>query len=356
MTGTSLDGIDAAAVQLHGHGLELQATLIHHAASPLGAAAAGLRELACGKPVTAEQIAATGHQLSIATADSMQKAMHGDRADLAGVHGQTVLHRPPMSWQLIDAAIISERLACPVASHFRGGDLAAGGQGAPITPLADWVLFRSHVPRAIVNLGGFCNITFLPGSNDLADVTGRDVCVCNQLLDAAAAARLGTPFDVDGAAAAAGTPDPDLVQSLNAAHARTSANHRSLGTGDESFDWLQQHDVQQADTPCLLATIVESIAARIAAAILATSTQEVIVAGGGARHQGLLEAISARTGLPTVCSTDHGIPVEAREAACIAILAALDADGVPTTIPAVTGRRDGVVPSVQWCRPLGISP
>src|SRR5690606_34298498 len=90
--------------------------------------------------------------------------------DLVAVHGQTVHHEPPVSWQLVNPWPIAQYADCPVVTDLRGADLAAGGQGAPITPIADWLLFRDRregaggrQTRVVVNLGGFCNITLLPG-------------------------------------------------------------------------------------------------------------------------------------------------------------------------------------------------
>lgn len=350
MSGTSLDGIDAAVVEIDGHGLTMQARLRAHASIELGAAQTTLRTLARGGQATAHEVATARQALSTQTASIMQIAMDNGRPDLAGVHGQTVVHTPPISWQLIDAAVIAATLDCPVASDMRAGDLASGGHGAPITPLADWVLFRSSASRAVVNLGGFCNITWLSGDT-IKGVTGRDVCVCNQLLDAAAHRALGTPYDHEGQHAATGTPDPTLFSSLLSA-LKSSPTERSLGSGDESFEWLKQACVTDAKPNVLLASITAAIGTHIGEAAARGGATDIVVAGGGARHTPLVTAIEAASGLPLMLSNELGIPIEAREAACIAILAALDQDGVPITIPCVTGRTPGQSIGMQWCRPL----
>jgi len=351
MTGTSLDGIDAAVIAVTGHGLSMRAAFRSHAAGSLGAAEETLRHLATGRKVSPRAIAAAVHTLSSHTAAVMSEALGDLSADLAGVHGQTVLHAPPNSWQLMDAAIIAASLSCPVACQMRAGDLAAGGQGAPITPLADWILFRGDRRRAVVNLGGFCNITWLPASEDPADITGRDICVCNQLLDAAARERLGTPWDTDGRRASAGTPDAALADALVAR--LTAADHAtSLGTGDESLDWLDSQAAQDAPTDVLLASLATAIG-RVVGAAAATAADEILLAGGGANHEPLVDAIRMAAGKPVSTTAELGIPIEAREAACIAVLAALDHDGVPTTLPAVTGRVTSPMISMQWCRPVG---
>ncbi len=350
MTGTSLDGIDAAVVAISGHGLDMRAEVLSHAAGPLGSAEETIRQLTTGGETSAKVIATAVKALSTQTAAVMQQAIGNHRVDFAGVHGQTVLHAPPCSWQLIDAAVIADTLSCPVASQMRGGDLAAGGEGAPITPLADWILFRSNVRRAIVNLGGFCNITWLPAGKDINSIAGRDICVCNQLLDAAAARRLGRNWDVDGQHAAAGVANEAIVNSLM----RTLTSDgptRSLGTGDESLNWLDESIARDAPSDILLASMANAIGSTIGTAA-AANADEIIVAGGGAHHRPLVAAIASATDVPVRPSSDLGIPIEAREAACIAVLAALDRDGIRGTLPAVTGRRDGPMISMQWCQPI----
>src|SRR6185436_14618647 len=128
-------------------------------------------------------------------ARAVAKAAAGCRLDLIAAHGQTVFHAPPLSWQMLNPWPLVRDLQTSVVFDLRGADLAHGGQGAPITPLADWVLFRSNSrTRAVVNLGGFCNLTLLPpGRPDM--VRGFDVCACNQLLDHIARGILQRPFD-----------------------------------------------------------------------------------------------------------------------------------------------------------------
>ncbi len=350
MSGTSLDGIDAAVVEIDGHGLTMRARLREHASTELGTARTTLRLLARGGQATAHEVATACDALSRQTASIMQTVIGDAVPDLAGVHGQTIVHVAPLSWQLINASVIAATLRCPVASDMRAGDLASGGHGAPITPLADWILFRSSANRAIVNLGGFCNITWLP-SDTVEGVTGRDVCVCNQLLDAAARMTLGTPYDHDGQHAAQGTPDPTLVASLGSALKHSPAE-RSLGSGDESFTWLEQTCTKDTEPHVLLASITAAIGEHIGKAAVAAGAADIVVAGGGGHHAPLVAAIEAASELPLMLSSELGIPIEAREAACIAILAALDQDDVPITIPGVTGRNPDHPIGMQWCRPL----
>src|SRR5690606_25573381 len=177
-------GIDAALVRIEGVGLSMTAKLIHHIARTLGDLRNPLREAASQNPLSAGAFAQLAWVLGAFLADVIDSLIRKSNcADLVHplnangssglalicVHGQTVFHQPPYSWQLINPALLAQRFGCPVVYDLRQADLAAGGQGAPITPIADWVLFRNpHACRAIVNLGGFCNITVLPASRSEA--------------------------------------------------------------------------------------------------------------------------------------------------------------------------------------------
>ncbi|MGH7290698.1 MAG: anhydro-N-acetylmuramic acid kinase, partial [Myxococcota bacterium] len=176
MTGTSIDGIDIALTRIEGRGLDMRATLAWHVSQGLGELGPQLRQAADQQPMTAGQFARLAWDFGLLHADAIdasRKKHTSSPPDLIVAHGQTVFHQPPISWQILNPAPIAARFDCPVISDLRQADLAAGGQGAPITPLADWVLFRHEKHRrAIVNLGGFCNVTVLPSSVAVDDNRG----------------------------------------------------------------------------------------------------------------------------------------------------------------------------------------
>jgi 1,6-anhydro-N-acetylmuramate kinase len=350
MTGTSVDGIDVAVTRIDGAGLSLQASLLALHAEPFPA---GLRDRLRGaaeqRAMTAGEFARLAYDFGLFHATTIAAALAGRPADLAVVHGQTVFHGPPVSWQLLQPAPIAAALRCPVLFDLRQADLAAGGQGAPITPLADWVLFRGAADRAIVNLGGFANATFLPGDAlglHPESVRGGDLCACNQVLDAVARRALGRSFDPDGAIAASGRSDAAAVAELGAALDRQRREGRSLGTGDEAAAWVERQRTRLAPAD-LAASAAAAIGAAIGAALgsppddggrTAFRATEAFVAGGGARHRPLVEAIARAAGVPVRSLAALGIPIEAREAVEMAVLGALSVDGVSVTLPAVTGR------------------
>ncbi|MEO1130015.1 MAG: anhydro-N-acetylmuramic acid kinase [Planctomycetota bacterium] len=341
MTGTSLDGLDAASVRIEGDGLSMRASLLGIASRPLEID--GLAALARGDVIDAATVARIAMDFGELHADTIATLIsaHGTPTFVTA-HGQTVFHAPPRSWQLINPWPIAHRHRCPVLTDLRGADLSAAGQGAPITPLADWIMFRDETAsRAVVNLGGFCNVTLLDAGSTPERIRGFDVCACNQLLDAIARQTLGTPYDEGGAAAVGGTVDQAALASLLPLLRHDTG--RSLGTGDEALAWLAE---QSLSGPDLAATACEAIGSRVGEAVGAAD--EVLLTGGGARNAALVRRIEAAcTG--TVVSIDRlGVPLEARESMAMAVLGALIADGVHPTLPGVTGANEPIPLAGSW--------
>lgn len=367
MTGTSIDGIDAACVEITGRGLAIAPRFLTALSRPLGLLAQGLRDLASSKPLDGATITRLAWELgdlhaavALELAEQVKRHHHRD-IDLVCVHGQTVFHGGGRTWQIIQPAPIARALRSPVVFDLRAADVAVGGQGAPITPLADWVFFRSpSATRTIVNLGGFCNITELPrAGNDpgnaaterqLAQIQARDVCVCNQVLDALARKLLNAPYDADGAAARAGTRDPAAFAALDALLRTQARSGRSLGTGDEIAAWVDR--AVALPPPHALRTAVDAIGGVIGDAC---TGEEILLAGGGVRNPTLVSAIGqavervrpARVRL----TSEAGLPPEFREAAEFAVLGALAQDRVPITLPQVTRCPSPAPLSGAWVYP-----
>lgn len=356
MTGTSMDGIDVVLAQISGSGLEMRAELVAHESASLGALAPRLRAAAQEHPLPAAEFARLALELGELHASVCSNVCKhaGATPDLASIHGQTIYHHPPHSWQLINPWPIAKALRCPVVYDLRGADIAEGGQGAPLTPLADWVLFRGSEHRAIVNLGGFANATILPAEPAGPDqVQGLDLCACNQLLDCAAREVLHTPYDDNGAEAMKGDPSDDVVKEL-AARLSKGSHGRSLGTGDESRELIS--DLQRRLSPtALLASLSEAIGLAIVdslkRAARATPIDHILLAGGGVHHARLVRMISACAGKPVNTTATLGIPVGLREALGWAVLGALSQDRAMVTLPLVTGRASQSLADGSWCFP-----
>jgi len=349
MTGTSLDALDIAAVRVRGAGLSVRCELIGFASRPLGDLKGPLRALASGLAMPAHEIAAIALRLGDLHAQAALELK--DRiggCDLCCPHGQTVVHDPPLSWQLLNPWPIATALRCPVVTDLRSADLATGGQGAPITPLADWVLFRSvDEHRVIVNLGGFCNITSLPPGGGLDAVRGWDVCACNQVIDAAARAVLDAPYDGGGTAALNGSVHQAALAELMDALVGQAEDKRSLGTGDEASHWVERWAPRLVGDD-LCATVVKGVGLTIAASIQRShGCARVFLAGGGIHNAALVRALRSKLGNEVRSTANLGVESDAREAACFAVLGALCADGVEIAMPAVTGGTGGFL-SGSW--------
>ncbi len=340
MTGTSLDGIDCALIEVTGSGLSMTPRFIRGTSAGLGDLAPRLRALAEQQPMTAGDIARLARDFALLHAQEVKSLLHAEKGgrgecDLISVHGQTVFHVPPVSWQLFNPAVLAHGTGVDVVCDLRAADLAAGGQGAPITPLADWVWLRSRAEsRAVLNLGGFANATILPrddGPASIASIRGMDICACNHILDGVARAALGKPYDENGAAALRGRVVEAAAAQLRDLLERQARGGRSLGTGDEVHGWIEQwRSAGSGDDLC--ATAAAAVGGAIRSAIQAHGAARVLVAGGGAMNRTLVSHLG--TGVER--TDDYGLPGAFREAAEMAVLGALCQDGVPITLPGVT--------------------
>jgi len=192
----------------------------------------------------------------------------------------------------------------------------------------------------VLNLGGFANYTWLPatrkkGEGALASVRGADICACNQLLDYIARRWFKKKYDRDGQRAAHGIVHPEAEEFLEMLLEAQMRGGRSLGTGDEAIDWAKsfQHHCTGDD---LAATACHVIGKMIGRTI--GEADRIILGGGGAANRTLIDSIRAHTKAPMVDSDTLGVPRQYREAVCMAVLTALARDGVPLTLPQVTGR------------------
>jgi len=355
MTGTSIDAIDVALVRIIGRGLAMRCEPVRYSSAPLGDFRPILRTACNQAPMSARRFAKTALKFGRLHADVIAALLFDaeeNHIDLACVHGQTVYHKPPYSLQLVNTAPIAATLRCPVVSDLRQADLAAGGEGAPITPIADWILFRSpEKPRAIINLGGFCNVTILPAGDDpehIHAIRGFDVCSCNQLLDGVSRATTGEPFDEGGQVATSGIPDDSLRASLEQLLRWQRDKHKSLGTSDDVRPWVSQH-VDLYDGPTLAATAVKALANVIADTLEFCDVREVFLAGGGTHNLALVgEIMSAIEGAKVAPLDKLGVEAVARESVCMAVLGALCADGIPITLQQVTHAKDAPGVAGTW--------
>ena len=358
MTGTSLDGLDVALARIDGRGLGLTATLLAHHAAPLPAALRDtLGQLAGGQALPPVQILRAARHLGVVHAQACAQLMdpHPDVAlDAVIAHGQTICHAPSdgLSWQLFDPWPLVRTLKVAVGYDLRQADLIAGGQGAPITPLADWVLFRT-AGDAVVNLGGIVNVTRL-GTTPQA-LRGADVGPANLLMDGLCVALCNEPYDRNGQLALTGTPDDALIDAVrDAVHQRLT--DRTLGR--EQFGTAWTRGLASTLSPDHRAQDILAAAARVVARIAAghptlLDAKRWLLAGGGVRNAALraaFETQAAAAGATVQLTDDAAVPAEAREALAFAVLGALSQDGQPATLNGVTGAQAPGVAGV-WAFP-----
>lgn len=368
MSGTSLDGISAAVVRFgqDSEGVR-SAELLSYVSRPYTTVQrARLADVMVG--TNPEEITRLDYALGGWLADAAVQAIAESgvpREAIAAVasHGHTVWHAAPhATWQFGQPAVIAERLRLPVVSDFRARDVAAGGQGAPLVPIADALLFsaRTHW-RALQNIGGIGNVTIVPPgpTPELAAVrafdTGPGVCV----IDGVVRALLPTKqFDVDGALARAGTPIPEIVAELLELpffHAEPpKSTGRELFTPDfvDGFIARCHHARSGCSVEDIVATATAFTAQSIALAFarfVPEPVAEVVLSGGGARNPALVDAIEqALAAIPAAPGflTRRIVPFddlffdgEAKEAVAFALLGALHLEGVPGNVPSATGAR-----------------
>ena len=355
LSGTSVDGIDAALVRFTPT-LELVAT--HSLAFPLELKKELLALCAPGENEIdrlGRADVALGRLFAQAVNELLAKAGVAAWAVRAiGSHGQTIRHRPGLSpaftLQIGDANVLATETGVPVVADFRRKDIALGGQGAPLVPAFHEAIFRSHEKdRVVVNIGGIANLTALP-ADPTAAVRGFDTGPGNTLLDGWARRVLGTPMDRDGALAARGRVMPELLRAFLTEPYFGKPAPKSTGPEEFSMMWFGRHLDALSASPNdadVQATLVALTAQSIAEAIKALPRlvqPDVFVCGGGAHNPALMRALGAE--LPD-CRVDAtgalGVAGDWVEALAFAWLARQRVLGLPGNCPQVTGAKQAAV-------------
>lgn len=371
MSGTSADGTDAVVVELRGQGRGLQATLRAHVHS---AFPAKLRERvlhACLHGSVAEICELNfvlGECFARAALAAIRKAgLKPTQIAAIGSHGQTVHHlpkgRPPSTLQIGEPCVIAERTGITTVADFRVRDMAAGGQGAPLVPYADWVLFTDNArPRVIQNIGGIGNLTFLPPRADIGDVLAFDTGPGNMVIDAVVTTLTDgkLTFDRDGRLAAQGKVSESLLAECMA-HPFIRRRPPKT-TGREEFGEVFVRDfLARARKLRLAAADMVATATAFTAQSLADAYRrfvfpkvahadlarlQIILGGGGAKNPTLRQMLAKRVGAGVgeiLTHEDFGIPDSAKEALAFAILAHATLLGQPSNVIGSTGARRAVV-------------
>jgi len=366
MSGTSADGVDVAIIDFAIDALKMLAFDTYPYPPSAGKA---ISKLFRDEKTTVSDICHLNFAIGEVFADAVLKLCRKSRIsinsiDLIGSHGQTIYHNPKGSrfgklllrstLQIGEPCIIARRTGKTVVADFRPADIAAGGQGAPLVPYADYLLFSHKKKNRIVqNIGGIANLTWLKAHADIEDILAFDTGPGNMIIDHIT--KLITKgryrYDVDGRIAAKGKVDARLLKKL--------MQHKFLkkcppkSTGREEFgaafsSRLYSIAVKAGLKPAdILATVTAFTVQSIIAAyrrFLPILPDEVILCGGGARNKTLVKMLKEQIKPAKVLLTDDfGINTDAKEAISFAILAGATIRGIPNNVPSATGAKTPVV-------------
>jgi len=348
ISGTSMDAIDCALLNVADKNITLTAYQQYPIDHAIRAVLKSVNKdtaisTICRLDVSLGKIFA-GAALSIIDESGVKKS----EIVAIGSHGQTVFHHPEKptacSLQIGDANSIAHYTGLTTVADFRCMDMAAGGEGAPLAPVIHDVLFRQNdSDTVVVNIGGMANFTYLPARNSKREISGFDTGPGNVLMDEWIKQNKQQDYDKDGAWAASGRVNEELLQQLLSCHYFSEAPPKSTGRDDFNLDWLEdQMAVFNRALPEqeVQATLLALTAVSIADAIRqhAASADKVIICGGGAHNLHLMQALHNNLEGYEVCSSDAlGYNPDAIEAMCFAWLARCRLEEIPGNIISVTG-------------------
>ena len=344
MSGTSLDGVDAALLDTDGQdvvqpGPGLTLPYDRKTRSLLRDALDQARHMTRGGPVPAT-IAEAEHVLTQAHAEAvralLQKAgLKPAEVSLTGFHGQTILHRPGQrwTWQIGDGALLARLTGIDVVNDFRSADVKAGGQGAPLMPLYHAVLARRSgrpEPLVVVNIGGVAQVTYISGGLVMAFDTGPG----NAPIDDWMQRHAGRPVDEDGALAATGKVKDAALEAMLANSFFARQPPKSLDRMDFGMEAVE--NLSPADGAATLTAFTAASLAR-AREHFPQMAETWIVSGGGRHNRTLMAMLRSRVNAPVLSAEDAGWDGDALEAQGFAYLAMRSKRGLPLSLPTTTG-------------------
>jgi anhydro-N-acetylmuramic acid kinase len=364
ISGTSVDGIDAALAEIRGEGTELRLRQIAFATVPYPESVRKqILAVARGEARSAAELCRLDHAVGDAFGAAglqviAEAGVPPEKVDLVGSHGQTIFHDGDRreTWQIGEPTRIAEKIGAPVVSDFRRGDLAAGGHGAPLVPLFDALVFRRpDSGRILLNIGGIANVTVLPRGKGTDGVfafdTGPGNVLIDEFLSHASGGRIC--FDEGGRLAAQGEVDEDLLEGFLEhpyfyEKPPKSTGREVFGAGFVALtlgEWGRRGERIEDVVATLTDFTALSIAGSIREYVLpAVQAKEVLVSGGGAHNATMMRRIADELDGLTVTSLETaGFSADAKEALAFAVLARETALGRPGNVPGATGASRPVV-------------
>jgi anhydro-N-acetylmuramic acid kinase len=365
MSGTSADGIDVAVVRIAPGKLRTSVTLLAHEgfAFPAALRRAILAAMNASATSTAE-LARLNWRLGLAYAEAVSATLklHPIKLDLIGCHGQTLFHQPhaesfagrrfACTWQLGEAAVIAAAVGVPVVSNFRPADMLAGGQGAPLVPLLDYVLFAdARRGRVLQNIGGIANLTAIPAGAAADAVIAFDTGPGNMVIDWLAQELFNKKYDRNGNIAAHGTViAPVLTDALRNSYFKQkpprTAGREQFGRAYAAGFLVEcrRHSSKPEDAMATATALTAETIARSYKTYIESNMRghgvDYIVSGGGARNATLMAMLAQMLeplGCELAASEEFGLPAEAKEAMAFALLAWQTWNHLPGNLPRATG-------------------
>ena len=370
MSGTSLDGVDAALVEITGSGEGTRIQLKHFVSVPFSNdVQAELLRVASQAPVPAQVISHLNFLLATLYTEAItqlcqEAGVSLSQVDLIGSHGQTIFHQSEpapfcgrmvaSTLQIGEGSLLAENTGVTTISDFRPRDMAAGGKGAPLIPYVDYLLFRDQqVGRVLLNVGGIANVTSLPASARIEQVKAFDTGPGNMVIDALVRqfTNQAKTYDANGLIGAAGRVIEPLLETL-LAHPFFSAPPPKTAGREQFGDEFVRQMLEPSTTASfedLVCTATELTARSVASAVtrfilVETTVQQLVVSGGGARNAFLMQRLQSNLpDIKVLTSDDLGVPTAAKEAIGFAILANETLHLHAGNVPTATGAHHPVV-------------
>lgn len=344
MSGTSLDGVDAVLLEIDGPKCQVKQTHFSPFPAELRQALLDLHHPSDNELEHSSLIANSLSTIYASTILTLLEKAEIKNTDIAavGCHGQTIRHRPEMGFtlQIFNPALLAELVGITVVADFRSRDIAAGGQGAPLVPAFHQAVFQhSTLNRAVINIGGIANLTYLPRNNQ---VLGFDSGPGNMLMDAWIEKIRGEPFDKNGEWAATGNLIYPLLNTLLAEPYFSQKPPKSTGRDLFSLRWLMPQLSADYDPADVQRTLLELTAQSIAMAVKShcVAIDEIYLCGGGAYNLTLTTRLHDLLQPVRIEPSDAlGIAVNSVEGAAFAWLAQQTLKNKPGNLPAVTGAK-----------------
>jgi anhydro-N-acetylmuramic acid kinase len=372
MSGTSADGIDVALAEVHGAPPKLRTRLVAHASRRMpDALRKEVLRVGEGAACTAGEVSQLNFRLGMAFAEAAVSACREfrvalSRVELIGSHGQTIFHQgtPVSFWgrstastlQIGEPSVIAAETRIPTVGDFRVADMAVGGQGAPLVPYADYLLYADeNVGRVSLNLGGIGNLTVLPAGAKPSQVVAFDTGPGNMLMDALVwhFSRKKQRFDRGARLARQGQTNAKVLKELLRDPFLRLGPPKSTGREYYGRAYFQEllrlgkkfdagpNDLIRTTTEFTVASVVDALKRFV---LKKTKVQQLIVSGGGAKNPLIMAQLAvALTPMEVMASSKLGVPVEAKEAYAFALLAYETWKRRPGNLPSATGAERAVV-------------